>query len=44
MHIKLDYICFSDFDFKVKVTEILEYILLFSGSGQGLNYQVFGKY
>ena len=31
MYMKLDYFYFLAFDFVVKVTEILKYILLFSG-------------
>ena len=45
---KIDYFYFSAFDLEVKATEILKYILHFSGKkhGQGreINNQVLGKY
>ena len=48
MYIKLDYFYSLAFDLEIKVTEILKYILPFSGEehgqGWGTNYQVLGKY
>ena len=35
MHIRLDYFYFSAFNLEVKETEILKYILLFSGKKHG---------
>ena len=48
MYIKLDNLYFSAFDFEVKATEILKYILFFCGEkhgqGQMVNYQVEEKF
>ena len=48
MHVKWDYLNFSSFDLQVKATEILKYILSFSGKKhdqrRGTNYQILGKY
>ena len=47
MYIKLKYLNFSILYIKVKTTEILKYILPFSGEkysqGRRRNYQAFGK-